>query len=113
MPWAFRQVLTIECLRRQRCQWDNYLTFAYCEGFLKFQKDVEALHVQCLPTQNSITKILPGSPNLAQVSVNENKILKDSFQLTLSHCDFGSIYWEKVHEALGKAIDPIHNSLNI
>lgn len=110
MPWAFRQVLTVQDLRRQRCQWDNYHTFAYCKGFLKFQKDVKALHIQCLSTQNVTTKILPVSLNLPQVSMNENKILKDPFQLTLSHCDSGSIYWGKVHEVLGKAIDPIHNS---
>lgn len=41
MPGVFRQVLTVEDLR-SGCQWDTYLTFAYYEGFLKFQKDVEA-----------------------------------------------------------------------
>lgn len=101
---TFRQILTVEDLRRQRCQRDNHLTSAYYEGKLKYQKDVEALHMQCLSNKNTLC-----SPNPPQVPVN--KILKDPSQLTQSHCDFGSKYCRKVHEVLGKGTDSIHNSL--
>lgn len=54
MLWTFRQILTVEDLRRQRCQQDNHLTSAYYEGKLKYQKDVEALHMQCLSNKNTL-----------------------------------------------------------